>query len=847
MATPSPPSSQEFLPEPVTPHRSSRNVVVAATPTTRDETGAQQWGFESKLANDRYERYSQEAEEFTVGPMPIEDFLNFLPEAPTKRPSARNAFSDVPECADKEKDIYTPLIAALNAERNGRKRCPGFVFLDTSSRGTNHGKPGSVKPDVVCYSTEIVDSVETNKTTHEPIGDLSFADLYIEVKGRPEQDYFTDPPPNSDPAAHKFVLNIASERKLDRAKHDLGQNIAYAVDAFARQFRTSYFSVSLSGTLARLIRWDRGGIMVSESFDLHKKPQALCEFLWRYAHASGAERGYDCTVEHATEEEEALFEKCITGHVQLQLDLEDIGQLVGKEKKAAEKKLAAGVEEHFQPGTVAAVTTFDENSNKHRVLVSRPIVWPLSLASRATREYWAVAADGDCGKVVYLKDTWRYTGDGLLKEGDVLADLLGGGVPHIPQLVHHGDVPQCPDSNDMDVDDERGEQTGFQRTLTPRFETANWACKNGQAKLRTYPQVHYRLVLGTVGYGLHKFRGTKELLSGTYDAYQAVIGAYYMDDETKRRLHRDVSMGSIILAKDSTGQIRQGYLIHWELSCLVNNKGRPRDYRRTGAFQFISQRTLTPGVAHTIQDDMESMLWVVLYCSILWLGHNRSPRSVLLTLESLFDQHLSDEDGSISGGAGKLVNQHDQRYTDRIRFSNPTIQRWLDTVMKFNSSYLNAQQHNVESAMVWEDPKAFDKFWKDFIANNDLAEDDRVDRPLPPNQVPRNGQPNPPPLPATRTMTALFRDVTLKSLITPGMKRKAEGDPVGAERQGSKRGCVSGPSGPMTRAKGRAEAQSMRTELQVVKGSSFPAFRGPVAQARASKKAGNSRQRRADK
>ncbi|KAL6298308.1 hypothetical protein BKA93DRAFT_811785 [Sparassis latifolia] len=244
---------------------------------------------------------------------------------------------------------------------------------------------------------------------------------------------------------------------------------------------------------------------------------------------------------------------------------------------------------------------------------------------------------------------------------------------------------------------------------------------------------------------------------------------------------------------------------------------------------------------------MESILWVILYCSLLWLGHDRSPCSVLLTLEKLFDHHWTGEDGGISGGAGKFYNQRDQEITGPIRFSNRTIQKWLDTVIMFNSSYSFPQLHSVESAMVWEDPKAFDKFWKDFMVNNDLAENDRVHRSLPPNQVPRNGQLNAPPLPATRTMTALFRNVALTSLITPGTKRKAEDDPVGAELQGSKRSCVSRTCGPMTRAKERAEEQSRCAKSQSAKGSSFPASRGPMARAGASEKAGNSRQRRADR
>ena len=30
---------------------------------------------------------------------------------------------------------------------------------------------------------------------------------------------------------------------------------------------------------------------------------------------------------------------------------------------------------------------------------------------------------------------------------------------------------------------------------------------------------HYRIVFGTVGYGIERFRGTKELLHSTYDVF----------------------------------------------------------------------------------------------------------------------------------------------------------------------------------------------------------------------------------------------------------------------------------------------------------------------------------------
>ena len=73
-----------------------------------------------------------------------------------------------------------------------------------------------------------------------------------------------------------------------------------------------------------------------------------------------------------------------------------------------------------------------------RLVISRPVVYPYFLTGRATRAYWAV--ESGTGKVVFLKDTWRYyrSREG---EGDVLKSLNDKGVQNVPVLVCHGDVP----------------------------------------------------------------------------------------------------------------------------------------------------------------------------------------------------------------------------------------------------------------------------------------------------------------------------------------------------------------------------------------------------------------------
>ena len=39
------------------------------------------------------------------------------------------------------------------------------------------------------------------------------------------------------------------------------------------------------------------------------------------------------------------------------------------------------------------------------------------------------------------------------------------------------------------------------------------------------------------------------------------------------RIHRDISVGNVILVKESEKEVRRGYLIDWETSCKVDGSG----------------------------------------------------------------------------------------------------------------------------------------------------------------------------------------------------------------------------------------------------------------------------------
>lgn len=394
-----------------------------------------------------------------------------------------------------------------------------------------------MKPDISCYAEESLKHIPKVKGVRGKYSaNLGRAELFMEVKRIRQQDFFCDPAPGADVSQHSFILDhIRGQKAIEHATEAFGQNVAYATEACSRQHRLFYFSVCLSGCFARLIRWDRAGAIATRAFDIRRTPQPLCEFLWRFSHATNEMRGYDPTVEWATKSEETRFAAAL--RVKLAHELED------------DERVETALSEHYQPGAVAAIRVFGSDNAVERVLVSRPVKAPLSMASRATRGYWAVTADDD---VVFLKDTWRYYVDGLEQEGKILARLLKLGVRNIPEMGLHGDVPQgdksllrvdpsfesCPPdgeclccfhgapfssrvANLMDLD--------VQRTRTDRYQCRPWSCTGGR-RMVVIPHVHYRLILRTVGFGLEHFDGTHELLHATFNAYEGELcrGSSYM-------------------------------------------------------------------------------------------------------------------------------------------------------------------------------------------------------------------------------------------------------------------------------------------------------------------------------
>ena len=264
--------------------------------------------------------------------------------------------------------------------------------------------------------------------------EFGYTELFVNIQPDPALDFLVDPPPDSELAArssHDFLQRTRDEdrKSLVDLVTSIGQHLAYTAEILARQPRTFVFTVALSGSRARLLRWDRAGGVATEAFDVCEQPELFCEFLWRFSQSTWAGRGHDTSVQPATEEEESLFRDVIEHHARLQVDKDD------------EETIKNAVAEHYKVDHVYAIDVLHQRPQSgeraRRFLVSRPLVSTLSLFGRGTRGYWA--ADKANRSIAFIKDTWRSSTLSEL-EAETLQHLNDLGVEYIPSVTWYGDV-----------------------------------------------------------------------------------------------------------------------------------------------------------------------------------------------------------------------------------------------------------------------------------------------------------------------------------------------------------------------------------------------------------------------
>ena len=276
-------------------------------------------------------------------------------------------------------------------------------------------------------------------------------------------------------------------KSADYAQKICGQLVAYASKLHRPQFRVFSFAVVLFGDTGRLLRWDRSGVIYTETFNWANEPDMLLEFFWRLNFLSDAERGYDTTVTSVDNGEEA--EAALSG--------------LRKHKGL----------EHVQLPDLYRFFVYDDRARdgQPRSYITPGPVWLTdALFGRCTFGY--IAYDVALPRLVYLKDFWRTDLPDIQKEGDVYRELHDAHVPNIPKLGPAGDVS-------FSLGRENIVPFPIQRTRTQDYVKGSglgheWCL----GRPLVDPLVHYRLVLETLGKPLNTFKSTRQLCEVIRDA-----------------------------------------------------------------------------------------------------------------------------------------------------------------------------------------------------------------------------------------------------------------------------------------------------------------------------------------
>jgi hypothetical protein len=305
--------------------------------------------------------------------------------------------------------------------------------------------------------------------------------MFLEVKSLDKHDPFADPPQDTlsklvGDERDIFLNNWKFECDTTHGILTRGQMIAYALTQIGCQFRQFAFSVAIIGKHARIIRWDRGGAVVTERFDYTEQPWLLADLFWRFSRASAERMGLDQSVT----EVEADF---------------DGREICTKLKLPPSTQLFY----YGVPDDDASRAQRDDPdlTALYRYIGPRPHFPSRSLIGRATRSLPVYDPVKD--RVVYLKDTWRIDSNDMQKEGDTYRQLHGYQVPHIAPFER---------GNDLE---------GYgSHTVTHEYVEESWVCGMPFAT----GHIHYRMVLGVVGRELSTFRSTHELVSAVADALE---------------------------------------------------------------------------------------------------------------------------------------------------------------------------------------------------------------------------------------------------------------------------------------------------------------------------------------
>ncbi|KAI0713684.1 hypothetical protein C8Q76DRAFT_843970, partial [Earliella scabrosa] len=444
-----------------------------------------------------------------------------------------------------------------------------------------------------------------------------------------------------------FINTMHDPNPQALQQNELFRKVASYVDrSCAHQHRTAVFVFLANGSKMRVTRWDHSGVIFTPAFDYTDRSDLLCDLLRGFSLLTAEGQGLDPTAillsptdpDYAAMTEAAKILQSDLSEEEgttVELELEDGEFFVFKFQRTM---FADSLKDPTWPRYKLLVK--DRNRGDRYFLVGKPCFSAPGIIGRGTRGY--AALDCQTQRIVFLKDTWRRSYDGVEQEGRVLEKLGAAGVPNIPTLICHGDLGQ------------ETELSKHWATLTRKRKSRRNAPCPFQKLL------HYRLVVAEVCFPLSEFKCGKQLISVVNDC---ILAHWRAVESPERILHRDISTANILIlptvvADGETGQRRvvwKGVLTDWELSESLSDEyktdvqGRPP---HIGTWQFISSLMLDqPQSPPCIADDLESFFYVIVYSCMRYF--NNSLDSVSHCMSEFFDSATAMVHGGYGSGMPK--------------------------------------------------------------------------------------------------------------------------------------------------------------------------------------------------
>ncbi|KAI0794665.1 hypothetical protein C8Q74DRAFT_1366081 [Fomes fomentarius] len=417
------------------------------------------------------------------------------------------------------------------------------------------------------------------------------------------------------------------------------------------QHRIFSYAIYVAKNMCRLLFLDRSGAYITTPFDWTVTTSSLHTFLWKLAHMSAAQMGYDTTASLASSTECDMF-KDMAEDASVQKEVQEYVKRATSDSAPIYKVRVAsnpGTDIDKHPTAEGGQGTPKE---EQEFLVGRHHFAADTLIGRCTRGYVALRLqDGKADSLCFLKDSWRPYVPGRARPEHVVYQLLAEHkVPHVPTLVCGGDVI---DSLDSQV-------TVVQESLVVD-------------DMKPFPRIHYRLVTKEICVPVQEFRNFKELTSIFIDVLRAHFYAYTQ----ARVLHRDISVGNIMIDPVT----RRGVLIDWDLSRLVEQLGSgPVEPVRSGTWSTRSALLLQyPRKPCRLSDDLESIVHAYRHLTLRYHLTDITPK-LRSFIETTYEKVIM-VNGVLKGGFTKLGQFASPRSPFEV-IGNPHLQSVLDALAK---------------------------------------------------------------------------------------------------------------------------------------------------------------------